>query len=144
MPASTHDPKAVIVLFDGLRLEGYTENDISAYERLQDPDVQIGADGHTSVTRPSATAEIVTLVFYPSSTGYKILADTYAAEQAQVGALPTHEFYQENAVTGDVISDKAARILQGPTFNEGAQAGPREFRILLPKPTKSYGENIVV
>jgi hypothetical protein len=137
----THDPRSIFVLLDGLRLEGFISDTIADYERLQEVQTDVGADGHVSITLPSTTAKIVTLAFYPSAPGYKILADIYKAERTEV-PKPAHEYHQEDAVTGDVVSDPGAILLEGPLMSVGAQAGPRSFRILLPNPTEDYGANV--
>ena len=131
-----------MVLWDGLRIEGFTTDGITAPERLQETETEVGSDGFVVVTRASANAEIVTLTLYPNSPGYRILSETFSQEQSERGSLPVHTYHQENSITGDVMSDPTAILLQGPLLGEGV-AGPREFKILLPDPVKRYAENIV-
>lgn len=138
----TFDPKAVIVTWDGLRVEGFTTDGIATFEKLQESSRETGADGFTTITKPATLGRVATLTLYANSPGYKLLAETWNDEKAATGPVVEHTFQMEDVVSGDLVSDPAAVMLDGPVMDIGTTGGTRSFTILLPDPTERYGSEI--
>lgn len=139
---------AVQTTVGDFRVTGWAPSDaVSVTPMSDDMESEASADGsHVSVSYHNDPRYEVVLKVRRGTAAYRLLAEKRQEQlaEAAVGAVSPLSFMVYDPISGDKIVEAEARFMRGPDMSFNKAASVAEFKLLLPKPSLTYGNNIDV
>lgn len=136
----TWDFKQVQVIFGGNLLTGFVaDGAITGDPAADDFTVQNGADGEVSRSKSNNNTWVFKLKFMQSANANDVLSAIRVSDKlSNAGVKP---FMIKDLNGGTLVAERQAFIGKAPSLGMGAEAGDREWTLILPNPDVVIGGN---
>ncbi len=129
----TYDPSAIILIINGLRIEGGGETAFVDFEaaspRASDA---VSVTGEVTVNRNADRRVYATITVMQTSVACRLLDQIMRAQAALPSYVPM-PFLMIDPVNGDEIASTEAVFIESALPSQGKTAGERTFKLLLPQ-----------
>lgn len=136
----TWDFKQVQVIFGGNLLTGFVaDGAITGDPSADDFTLQNGAYGETSRSKNNNGSWIFKLKFMQTATANDILSSIRLSDKLSNAGVKPFLIKDNNGST--LVAERQAFISKAPSIGMGAEAGDREWTLILPNPEVVIGGN---
>lgn len=140
MTMKTYDFKQVLVIFGGNILTGWAEGDAIALSPNADAFVlKVGAAGETSRSKINNKSRTLKLKFMQTASANDTLSAIHNSDLENNSGVRPLMIKDLNG--NSLVTDRQAFIGKAPEEGWGAEAGDREWTLVLPEPLVITGGN---
>lgn len=131
---SQYDPNDYSVIFNGIPIEGFAEDDFISIEMASEGyNDEVGCDGHVVRLKSADERATVTFILKASSPTNKVLSALYQTDRKASGALGVGPLLIRDTQGVTVFAGAQAWICGWPKASLGKRASDREWKIRVAK-----------
>lgn len=131
-PLKTYDLRSVIIAINGIRIQGFGDDDAIGFEMAGD-DIEdsVGADGQVTASRTNDDRVYADITVKENSAGARDLGSQRQIQRL-LPTLTPFAFMMLDPQSGETITSQYAVFKTSPGPSKSKLAGERVFRLLLP------------